>query len=73
MIALMLLMLIGLQYLALLWFQVPMKQTLLMALVLPLVACVVVAGILVNPISHARHLYESAPHKKKVKKDVPAG
>ena len=73
MISSMLVMLIALQCVAMLLFHVPMQQTLFIALVLPFVVGVVVTGILVNFISHARHLYESAPHKKKVKKDAPAG
>lgn len=69
MIGLMLVLLVGLQLGALLLLHIPVVQ----ALLLPPVVCVIVAGILVNPLSHARHLYQSAPYKKKAEKDAPRG
>lgn len=73
MVGVMLVCLIGLQYLTLLWFHIPALQAVMWALLLPPVVCLVLTGILINPIAHARHLYLSAPHKKKTEKEIPAG
>ena len=69
MIGFMLVLLIGLQLVALFLLHIPAVQSIL----LPPIVCLVLASLLVNPLSHARHLYESAPYRKKAEKEAPRG
>jgi len=62
-----LLVLIGLQYLFL-FLSHAFSSTIAFALTAPIIFCVILSVILAGPLSMARAMYKSAPHKKKVEK-----
>lgn len=60
---------IVLQFISLALFHVGMGIFTSIALIAPIIVCGILALVLSQPISMMRHIYESAPHKKKVKKN----
>lgn len=58
-----------LQFISLALFHVSMGVFTTIALIAPIIVCGILALVLSQPISMMRHIYESAPHKKKVKKN----
>jgi DNA repair exonuclease SbcCD ATPase subunit len=62
--------LIALQFLCLNLFHVQVVSNLSLALITPIVVCVVLAIVLATPISMIKHIYTGAPHKKRVKEDL---
>jgi len=65
-----LVMLVVLQYLFLFLFQVHFVWAITISLVAPILVCVIAAIVFSTPLSAIQHHYTSAPHKKKVKKQV---
>jgi hypothetical protein len=62
--------LIVLQFLCLNLFRVPVASNLSLALITPIVVCVVLAIALATPITTIKYIYTGAPHKKRVKEDL---
>lgn len=63
-----LLILIVLQFLFLSLFHIPFVTVVSLAIFAPVILCSLLAFVLARPLTTAKDIYESAPHKKKVKK-----
>lgn len=59
-----------LQGIALYLLRASLSPLAIAAMIAPLIICSVLAVILSHPLSMARHIYKSAPHKKPVKRSV---
>jgi chromosome segregation ATPase len=62
-----LLLLVVLQFIFLVLLRVPLAGSVSLALLAPIVICSVLSIVLATPFTMVKHIYESAPHKKRVK------
>ncbi len=62
-----LVLLVVLQYLFLFLLRVRVSNTISIALIAPIVVCVIIASVFSRPFSTMRHFYKSAPQRKKAK------